>query len=464
MAVNATLLDLQLFDQFRSATAPQFVGIVEREFWTVHALRAVQIYPALWHAAVAIAAAQRQLQKSADSHQASRLEQIVLQHYNSSVAYMRMAVQSHDGAYSNQAMLLMASILLSGLGSLRNDLYGTFLHAQNGIRLFYQWRFWQHQTRDAATLGYDDVLPANSIVALMDFIEFQFIIRCHLPWKPGYRDRELPLLEPCSAFRSLEQAQRELLPLKNDLMYRWALFLNCSEQQRQHPSADFRLFHRQQFSNWESKMKKFRKSPEFDKADAANLQRLELNAAAAKMQLSVDMTEPSLAWDSYETQLNSMLATARKLQSQLSKSEAALPSVESIFSMSAGEPLGLIGKTCRSRETRRELIALLRRWPCKEGFFGTSAVASICEARMLLEENGATADGWQEDCLCIADKFICRRHRIVLDKLWFQNDGSPVVKMETVGNVFDWKLDVTEVTSKASTGCGQARVPQAASQ
>ncbi|PMB68055.1 Transcriptional regulatory protein moc3 [Beauveria bassiana] len=179
---RATAHEREMFNLFRTRTVTQVAGAFYQPFWHVDVLLAAQTQPAIWHASLSMAAMYSWFKIPADDAQGQIIRQdhykFALRQYNEAITHM-VALARRQDARSAEA-LLMASVLFTGLSSLRGDPKEAMMHASHGLRVAQQWEFLERTEGAAAAGGQqqqatEHMLPTKSLVGLVDGFEVQYM-------------------------------------------------------------------------------------------------------------------------------------------------------------------------------------------------------------------------------------------------------------------------------------------------
>lgn len=450
--VTSTRQEMQMFDLLRSVTVCQVTGGFDNSFWGVDFLQATQAYPAVWHAGLALSAMHQRMKITTSNDWALQTKHdyyiFALKQYNSAIKSLIEIAQTEHPSPAQQETLLMVSMLFAGICCLQGDPRQAVLHAKNAIHLFYEWKFWEYSD-DRFNDRQGCVLSTSSLVTLITYFESQFINRLRNESRPPWRGKHLP--QQCSAapFTSVTEAYNEFQPLFNGLLETLLHIGYPSDQAAPRPKPNLIHLFRQEYGVWGEKFARFKKSRNAPPPDSEAMTILELYWVGIEISVIVDVDKAASSWDQFRPAYDRIITLAeQQFERELERNLSSHGAMEPIFcfSMSITEVLVFVGFNCRDGTIRRRVISLLRKWPRRDGLWDASAIASMCEAVMVLEEenaikrkNSATAESGDDDddvnCKCIRDEVICNDHRVVETKFDFLDNGGAQVGLRTVEDI-----------------------------
>lgn len=429
-----------MFHFFRTHVAAQAAGAFDLSFWTVDLMQATLLHPAIWHATAAVAAMHKRysIPFTADAQAArDRHYSLALNQYNASIRHLvGIAGCEGDPSPVDKEALLMASVLFTGLCSLRGDHRQAFVHMRNGLRLFHQWRPWESRSQPRAPGG---VLPIDSLITLFNRLDSQALNlmddAMRATWEPNVYPRQT-LTTP---FTSATEAYFEFELLFNGLLELMQRREFLSMEIVPNPLHKVRDSYRGSFHVWAAKFSNFQASPFVKPADENAILSLRIWQLTAQIALDLDVTNIGMCWDEFHAQFERIVdLTEQLLGNQYAGSQADARPRAPVFSFAAQtcEPLYLVAESCRNSVTRRRAIELLRRWPRREGLWDSVLAATVGEAIMLREESGAEADRLcGGDCECVKGVYICAGHRVLDTDLEFFEEGHGSIMLKTVNDV-----------------------------
>lgn len=210
--------EVDLFGAFHSSIVGMVGGNFNQSFWLVDIPRAAQMYPSIWHAAIALTAIHHytktdrgRIRYSAPGqpvpHIARNHQYITaLVHFNKSLRYLAEAVAQYrdDTPYMQKEMIIITNIMYIGISSILEDTKQTTKHRINLIRLLEHWRF-----------GDEDPVSRRGILAHDDLLSILLVIDGNLDpcaELPHRQERPWAIRLPTHAsFTSTTQAYMGLL-------------------------------------------------------------------------------------------------------------------------------------------------------------------------------------------------------------------------------------------------------------
>ncbi|ATY59184.1 C6 zinc finger domain [Cordyceps militaris] len=435
---QATAPERAMFDLFRTRTVTQVAGAFYQPFWHVDVLLAAQTQPALWHASLAMAAMYAWFETDDDDDDDMRAQTLrrdhyhfALRQYNAAIAHLvALAPRGQDAAAAE--VLLMASVLFTGLSSLRGDPREAMLHASHGLRVARQWQFVEKMEAAQPTPS-AALLPPKSLVGLVDGFEVQYMWTGARP--PILRRGALPRAVPVAPFSSATEACFELQRLVGGL-----LTAVRSEKVRRTtttaaaaaPVPDLRQPYRHALSAWKVKFAQLKWSQRLRQTDHDCALVLDIWLCGAEIAARIDLRRYELAWDAFAGRFRRIVRLARRLVADeaLLRLEDRRPVYS--FSPSVCEPLFMVASSCRDGALRREAMALLRQRPRREGIWDARLMAAIAEAKMRIEERGMAGEA---GCGCIPGVYICNTHRVFFMDIEFLPERAATAVMKTLHDV-----------------------------
>lgn len=219
------LHERHLFDFFRKNFVSKASFVFESELWSRTTILACQQYPAVWHAALAIAAffRQSQRQREAGANGAANVSFVPdqwlqdedrrweLEHCNRAIRCL-IGLQHSPLSYANQEMVLITSLLLTRYYRLRRSPAEALIQVRNGLNLLNKWAQW-HCSGEQPCEGHlpGCVAKVSSIWLLFvrHYIEIYGSVIYSTPI-PSTPLMPLPSLSNTAPFRSLDEACEEL--------------------------------------------------------------------------------------------------------------------------------------------------------------------------------------------------------------------------------------------------------------
>lgn len=442
-------------------------------------MRATQVYPAIWHAGLALAAMFRAVSITAQTEaaRASREQNrtFALKEYNAAIAELLSLGEKSELSDAEKETILLASTLFTGLSALQEDHMQALEHARGGTRLFHQWEFWKHssssasspsaiQDREDSPLATDDtdiytartvgtrkkdcVVTTKALGAVFTHFEMQFCNRLRTVTIPEWRWRRHA--HACSdvPYASAIDAYTELQPLLAGVSHN-ERYHGVPALVRAKPMRSSQVGYFREFRAWKAKFDAFLASPHVTAADADAIVTLRIIWMVVEIVLQLDPDAGEMGWDAVEPEVARFVDFAEEhygpasnlRRQQLKKQQQQQPgqgtgsrSFAFSFSVSECEMLAFTGTFCRNGALRRRIIRLLSEWPCRDGMVDARLLGLIVQAVMVFEEN-ATVGVAERDpaCRCVHGTFICRWHRVCLIDSEFLGMRKTKVMLTTVG-------------------------------
>ena len=439
----ATPRELELFQLFATETVRQVASTFDYSFWAIDVLQAAVVYPAVWHATIAMSAMHQRLKhgvaySSPDAHRAAQEHYVyALKSYNASIAELKKITGNAHVGPGEQEATLMSSLLFTGLCSMQGDLTEAMIHARNGLEMFDQWKFWKNKDR---------VLSVASVAAQIAYFEGQFINKRSQPKgraKIRAKRSTLGASPSDTPFATAKEAYWELQPLLISLLemeHGQDTHVGSPHLDPQPQPLDKRHTFRKLFAHWHAKFLPLELALNGRGADKKSMLLMRMLYTACHICLYVDFDRMLVSWDDHDSEFSQVVDLAHDLFREYAKEDAVTRAMHKegnsvpIFSFAPSicETLYFVGGSCRNGVTRRRVISLLRKWPRRDGLWDAQLIASICEAIMKFEEAAAKSES---GCECRAGKFICNGHRVVGSDVSFVDDWTLRLTLTTVGDV-----------------------------
>lgn len=340
----------------------------------------------------------------------------------------------------------MTAVLLTSICALRGHLPEALIHARNGLRLFYQWDFWQYMKQPGASPSQakTGVLRSESIVMLMVFLEYQLFAFTHTTERPARTPNYMALMPPSSEpFESVTEAYFSLLLLMSASITAWSPTHAAHDKQRTWPLPDHRLASRRALSQWRCRFRLLRQSLRAEASSENIVWRLELYCAAIETTLHADPLEPGFTFLPPDSMIERMLVLVDRIAAN--EVDAKGPSHEHghvsasalfSFSLSVTSKLGMISIFCRKKAVRQRMLAMLQRWPRAESIWCGKLIAGMAEAVHRVEDEGLVPD--QQPCSgkpCAAGEYVCFHHRVMTKYVAVNEDGTLEVRIQSVRDI-----------------------------
>lgn len=443
--MQASQREIDMFNLLCAETVHQVSGGFGHTFWAVDLLRATQVYPAIWHACLALAAMHERIKISEKTESTAwiarnALYDFSLCQYNVSIKYVIGIGHQNALTYGDKETLLLASILFNALCCLQGDIRQATLHAWNGLQLFYQWLSRDQTDELGICHGRNGIVTASSLFMLMSFTESQFMNRVTNIASPLLRRYIIPYKCSKPAFTSVTDAYFEFQHLFTGLLSVTQFSHSPSYTAQHSPRADNRHAYRLELDVWKTKFQNLeQQSYNFQQVDTEKLLLMHILFTGVEVCLYVDLRNAEVDYDRYQSKFEHIVNLAEQLLTRQSRNNNTIQNHAGplfSFSLSLCEVLYWVGIRCRDYITRRRVISLLKTWPRRDGIWDSTLIATIVEAVMKLEEAGMLGgDQTRSPCGCIPGVFICSSHRVVGVETEFLGDGVAKVTLNAVGNL-----------------------------
>lgn len=157
---------MDIFGLFCSSTVKDCGGLFNSSFWQVEVPRAAAVYPSMWHAGIALAAINQSVkqtspQPTTDPWRKSHYYQEALTHFNKSIQHLSKALQERGGklSYMDKEMVLMTNLLYYGIANMLNDPSQVIMLHKSFNSLLEQLRFGDDDPSQCrGIMGYKELL------------------------------------------------------------------------------------------------------------------------------------------------------------------------------------------------------------------------------------------------------------------------------------------------------------------
>ena len=434
-----------MFGIFRDEVLPQLTGGIFTKVWSHDILQAAQTYPAVWHAGLAVAAAQRR-SKIQDREQnalesRNKYYSFSLLHYNASIKYLMEIVSRKDLSDEDRETLLVTSVLFLSLCALQNNTKDALVHAQSGTNLYYQWEMFDSEI-EASRKG---VLSTESLNILITTLECTYtgsVMHSIIPKRWDWTSRPLPNCSPIP-FESLSAAYTEFIPLLNLVVGQgWNLGSEGSFYSARDCCLSVWNHYRDEYGVWRGKLRKFLLSWKPDDEELEGVLQLEMLVKVFDLIFGEVMHPAEMHWDACGRAFEEIVIIGEQMWELQNRTAEKYDEVAGAFSLLLfpAECLYFVVANYRDASLRRRSIELLKKWKRQNGIWDSVTMAALCETLMLYEEEGASHDEW---CECVSKEFICYGHRSAWTKSVIGQEGEVVM---TIRSVYDMGNDLPGVT------------------
>ncbi|KAJ3495471.1 hypothetical protein NLG97_g3374 [Lecanicillium saksenae] len=408
--VDAKPLDRELFFFMRTTLLKRLSGSFDRDFWAVDVVRAAQTYPSVWHSGLALTAMCKSLNDANTQAVASRYNLIyALEQYGQSVRLIMDILQKADISYADKEAVLLSSILLTGVSSLRQDTPTAMTKIGTALQIYYHWRFWD--TTDLTPQS--GIVNAHSLVRLFRRFESQFATSTVPRNWHASRVQETFTHVPTTPFASIVDAYSELLHIR--LAISTKAVANTLVQFN--PTPELRQRGHDMFNIWKIRFQNLLQTQNVQRSDKECILTLQILSASMEIQFNISSPQDVLAYDEWYPMFAKIVTLSERLYLIIGKNtdttSLTFTSQTLSFSASVVESLGFV-RHCRDATIRRKSICLLHKWPQQDGALFPRLIGCITEQVMLLEEAPALLQEADRPvtCHCVQRQYICAMHRV----------------------------------------------------
>ncbi|OAA79334.1 Zn(2)-C6 fungal-type DNA-binding domain protein [Akanthomyces lecanii RCEF 1005] len=468
--VDASHAERSAFAMLHGECVRRMAGLFSESFWTIDVMRATQVYPAIWHAGLAMAAMHRATCITAPTPQArasrQRHEAFSLSQFNAAVRSVLELTKKPALSDADKETILLASTLFTGLCCLQENYEQASRHAKGGNRLYWRWKYWKQHDGDEEDGPDDDddndkdtdltcttenyradyqgsrrsgcVLTTKSLTAVFTHFEMQFCSRFRTVDIPEWRWRNKA--HKCSAapFASAVDAYTELQPLLTGYCHLGRYLSIPRDVAELEPVWRSVKAYVGELLAWKAKFDDLLARltmPPPDEEEAYKILCLRLLWMTLEMSLSQSDGTGEMVWDARGPDMERVTAFAETHFAARCQPSSGPRSFTFSFAMSVCEVLTFLGTNCRDGGIRRRLIALLHGWRERDGMMDARLLALLVHTVMVLEENAL--NGMQaphEGCTCVpGGRFICNDHRVCLIDTQFLGERSATIVLTTAG-------------------------------
>lgn len=403
---------------------------------------AAQVYPSLWHAAIAIAAIhhsakieKKRLQGSPDSPTSNYVPRnhhylLALTHFNKSIRSLRdsLAGKSLDQlSYMDKEMVLMTNILFMGICAMLEDNIQLQTHYKSFTNLLSTMRFGdEHPAHRKGIMSFEDLLAV--ILAIDGSLEGSAVYetRWARPWVvnvPSYDTLE-----------SVTQAYIEFLPFTYNGLNKQTELANVA-----YDGPMRGTYRRNKMAAFEEKLTALVNGKNrLNSQDLEAIESMRLQLQVIKVKDEIFRKPNREAVMKYELGLFQILDHIDDLLTRTARVDGPYSDETApiTFSPSLGSPMEMLAAFPNNANLRRKAIELIRKWPFKEN--GSRSDEEAASYELILKHsltgpertkhwqkkgipihptfpNGSLKEGEFDGlagCECIYERYICRDHRI----------------------------------------------------
>ncbi|OAA73091.1 C6 zinc finger domain protein [Akanthomyces lecanii RCEF 1005] len=424
-----TQKERQIFHLLQTLIVRQVNGGIKPDFWTKNLLRATYVYPAIWHAALALAAMYQRaniLFNGGDSRLAEEHYAFASQQYTLSSRFI-IAMNDNMVSGAEQEMLLTATALYTGICLLRADLSQARTHAAGAAKLSKQWKFLDEANHQES----EGVIGRANTMQLIRDVYYSFdSIASFTEDVASHFQAPVPLItEP---FDSLDEAYYAYLNIHSG----WARIKSWEPQNSgtrgASPSPGQMQVRQHALRLWTIRFEGYLQLAHHAPEDADIIALLQLFRLFEETFDAIMIHRSPEIWVKHAHKWERIVNAAEQLVKKQMRRENAGLSLTGIFyySLSVQEVLRLTGFVCRNGAIRRRIIMLLQKWRHCDGLWDNEISWKLVEAKMLMEEQ-ALAAAAPTSCKCVPDLFFCIDHRVAYVKMYLPEQGGLSAHMKT---------------------------------
>lgn len=406
-------------------------GGVKSDFWTKNLLQATYVYPAIWHAALALSAMYQRansILNAEDPHFAEDYSTFALKQYTTSIGFI-IAMKEHSRVSGpEQEMLLTASALYTGICLLRADFTQARTHAINAAKLSMQWRFLEEDLEHKSKEGV--IGRANTRQLLRD-VYYSFDTINSIPDEISAHF-VAPIWHMTDPFASLNDAYYAYLNIHSG----WTKIKDWEPEHigtREASPPPGQMQKRQHALNiWAIRFNAYLNLGTHTPEDSFIIELLRLfHLFEDTFDILMIHRTPEI-WVRNAHRWERIVKTAERLLEEDKKREDLRKSKRGFFyyTLSVQQVLRMTGFICRDGGIRRHVIKLLQQWRHCDGLWDNELSWKLVEAKMLKEEK-ALAAATSGSCDCVPDIFFCLDHRVGLVTIELLEDGRISTKLKT---------------------------------
>lgn len=437
--------EVSMFGIFRDDFLSRLTGGIFTKVWSHDILQAAQTYPAVWHAGLAMAAAQKRSKIQGNEGNAleskTKYYSFSLLHYNASIKYLMEIVSRKDLSDGDRETLLVTSVLFLSLCALQNNTKDALVHAQSGTNLYYQWDMCDSEI-EASRKGVLSIESLNILITTLECTYTGSVMHSIIPKKWDWTSRPLP---NCSAipFESLSAAYTEFIPLLSLIVEQGR---NVGSESFFYSARDCCLsvwnHYQHEYGLWRGKFREFLMSWEPNDEELEGVLQLKMLVRVFDLVFG-DISHPvEMHWDTCGPAFEEIVDIGEQMWELQNRTAEKYDEEAGAFTLLLfpAEGLYFVVANCRDADLRTRSIELLKKWKRQNGVWDSGTMATLCETLVLYEEEGASEDEW---CKCIPGEFICYGHRSAWTKSVIGQEGEVVM---TIRSVADMKNDLPGIT------------------
>lgn len=435
--ISPECYELDIFGTFRSSMVAIIGGSFNHLFWKIDVPTAAQIYPSLWHAAIALTAIYKSVKVDNKPIRPAmgtilrlprnHLYVLALEHFNKSIQHLAKAVAIHSGdmagmRYRDKEMILLTHLLYIGLcGMLSDDRQIT-----SQCKVF-------SNIVEAMRFGDDGPTSRSGIVAYEDLLSVILVVDNSVSEAVGLPNRwHRSWTVKCPSFArftTITQAYISLLPTQFPHLLQREEVLTSDNMPVKRP---IRL---EMLRSFATKFAAFQQSAKLVAPnDQETLQTIELIMEASWVREEVLLSKSRLEAIKANNKFHGILGKIEDAMTQVTARGEAYSEDAPLFiyAPSFGMLLQMILEVSNSPEIYRTTLKLLKRWPynetnsrTQEEIWFRERIFQHClegpERTKPFQKSGMPIlSGFSQEpivsddyaCECIQNTYICREHRL----------------------------------------------------
>ncbi|EGX88277.1 C6 zinc finger domain protein [Cordyceps militaris CM01] len=420
----------RMFHLLRTLTVRQVHGGIKCGFWTTNLLQATYVYPAIWHAALGLAAMYQRammLLHEGRSRSAQEYNTFALQQLSISCSYI-ITMNHSTVSGAEQEMLLTASALYTGICLLRADLHQALSHAAGAAKLSKQWNFLDHNVDRQVTEGVIGRVHTQQLLRDV-YHSFHSIGSFSEDIIAHFQAFVWHITEP---FASVDEAYYAYLNIHSG----WARIKSWEPTHGMirgaSPSPGQMQVRQHALNLWRLRFEGYLERGAYAEEHVETIELLRLfHLFEDTFDMLMIHRTPEI-WVRNAHRWERIVKMAERLLGRQSARDDAGPGSQGIFfySLSVHEVLRMTGFICRSGAIRRRIIQLLQQWRHLDGLWDNDLSWRLVEAKMLMEEAAVAADA-PAACECVPGVFFCMEHRVAYVKMDLPEEGGLRAHMKT---------------------------------
>lgn len=401
----------------------------DQVLWSYDVLLAAHTYPSIWYSCLAVAAAcggkPLSISCRAGGHAVCSPNTFILKQYTNALKHLTAFANQPLHTVGEQSSFLLSCILLSGVCRLTNNAYEAVLHAQNGLRLFEQWRFRLRAAEQAQHAL--PLLDHKLISAIYGSYESQMLYNWTDSTTAAWPSTIHSLKCSETPFTTTTEAFTEVLPLFNE-SYKQRMYKFCPER----APFDAELKEQEcqeEFTIWKNKFAALQKLPGYPRASTGSLLLRMYSIATELLSVSNHLGD-DMDHEAYRSLYETFVKVNELALMQEEETSTDIGPSTGVFSYSSGicSVAAAAGHVCRITEIRKTIVRQLRQYKRQDGVWQSACVAAIQEALIDHDEKIMFDETFNRsgNCRCIFEKYVCNLHQVAFCP-HVRNEGQGIV-------------------------------------